>query len=218
MKKFKAVIFDLDGTLLDTVEDIAVSVNKVLTENNLPCHTLDDYRLFVGRGIAKLVEQATPRERHTESFLKKIYSEVINEYSKNLDRYTKPYQGIDELLDGLTFKNIKMAILSNKAHEFMADVVNSYFKNWSFEVVFGARKNIPTKPNPYSVFEMLQIMQLKPAEVVYVGDTEIDMQTANAAGLYSVGVAWGFRKRDVLVSNGAKVIIDYPHELLRLFN
>lgn len=217
MGKFKAVIFDLDGTLLDTVEDIAVSVNKILEKHSLPKHNLDDYRRFVGRGIGKLVEQATPTEKHSDSFLKQIYSEVIAEYSKNLDRYTKPYLGINDLLDGLSEKGIRLAILSNKAHEFMADVVKSYFSKWSFDVVFGARKNIPTKPNPYSVFEIMQIMQLKPVDIVYVGDTDVDMQTANAAGVFSVGVAWGFRKRDELVSNGAKVIIDYPHELLKLF-
>jgi len=218
MKKFKAVIFDLDGTLLDTVEDIAISVNKVLEQNNLPKHGLDDYRKFVGRGIGKLVEQATPAHLHSESFLKHIYAEVIAEYSKNLDRYTKPYNGILELLDGLAEKNIRLAILSNKAHEFMADVVKSYFNKWKFEVVFGARKNVPTKPNPYSVFEIMQIMHLQAGEIVYVGDTDIDMQTANAAGVHPVGVAWGFRKRDELIQNGAKVIIDYPHELLKLFN
>lgn len=217
MKNFKAVIFDLDGTLLDTVEDIAISVNHVLEHNSLPKHNLDDYRQFVGRGIGKLVEQATPEHLHSESFLRKIYSEVIAEYSKNLDHYTKPYLGITELLDGLAEKNIRMAILSNKAHEFMDDVVQSYFTNWQFEVIFGARKNVPTKPNPYSVFEIMQIMRLLPAEVVYVGDTDIDMQTANAAGVYPVGVAWGFRKREELIQNGAKLIIDYPHELLKLF-
>lgn len=216
--KYKAVIFDLDGTLLNTVDDLAISTNTVLVRHGLIAHPIEDYKYFVGRGIRQLVENVLPHDKHSYEYIQEIYNEVIDEYGRNLDVYTKPYAGIPELLDNLSQKAVRLAILSNKAHEFMADVVKSHFNNWLFEIVFGARKNIPTKPDPYLAFEILHIMKLSKEEVVYVGDSDVDMQTATAAGLFAVGAAWGFRTRKELSDNGAQLIIDRPQDLLQLFN
>lgn len=212
------MIFDLDGTLLNTLDDIGSATNTVLKRHNLAEYPLAEYRYFIGKGIYRLVYQVLPEELRTEETLQKIFQEVLDEYAKNLDIHTKPFAGIPELLDELTYRHIRMAILSNKAHELMDEVVNNHFAKWDFEVVFGARKNVPTKPNPQSAFEILEIMQLNAEEVVYIGDTDVDMQTANNAGFYAVGASWGFRTPEELKSNGAKLIIEKPQDLIELFN
>lgn len=215
---YKAVIFDLDGTLLNTIGDIANPVNIVLARRGYPVHELDDYRYFIGDGIGQLVHRALPPEVAESSKYPTILAEVKTEYQLNLNKSTVPYQGIEELLDGLTAKGILLNILSNKAHEFMDEVVDNFFTKWQFELVFGARKGLPLKPNPHSVLEMIDLLQLEPEDIVYVGDSDVDMLTANSAGVFAVGVAWGFRGRQELLAHGADLVIDHPQELLQLFN
>lgn len=217
MQRFKAVVFDLDGTLLDTIQDIANAMNTVLQRYDFPVHDLNSYRFFIGSGIAKLVERALPSDISESTKYPKLVEEFLEEYALHLDKFTAPYNGIVELLDGLTQLGVPLAILSNKADEFMDEVVSSHFAKWSFVVVMGARYGLPTKPDPYSAFEIAEIMQLQPSEIVYLGDSDIDMQTAVNAGMYGVGAAWGFRSVEELSANGANLVIQHPCELLNLF-
>lgn len=217
MQRFKAVVFDLDGTLLDTIKDIANAMNLVLSRYNFPVHDLNSYRFFIGSGIAKLVERALPSDISESAKYPKLVEEFLEEYALHLDKFTAPYEGIVELLDELTKLGVPLAILSNKADEFMDEVVSNYFSRWSFSVVFGARYGMPTKPDPYSAFEIAEIMKLQPSEMVYLGDSDIDMQTAVNAGMYGVGAAWGFRSAEELSANGANLVIQHPSELLNLF-
>lgn len=216
---YQAVIFDLDGTLLNTVEDIAFAMNTVLKRHNLPTHDVSKYNYFIGGGLTNLVYQTVPDNIKSQNNLITQYlEELVAEYAGCIDKYTKPYSGIYELLDGLSDKKIPFAILSNKDHSFMDDIKIQHFSKWSFSAVYGARKGVPHKPNPQSALEIADLMQLKPEQIVYVGDTDVDMQTATRAGMYAVGVAWGFRTEEELRANGAKVIISMPQELLQIFN
>lgn len=215
--QFKAVVFDLDGTLLNTVEDIAFAMNSVLARNNLPTHRVDDYRFFVGSGLTNLVYQTLPKEYRAPQYIEQYLLDVREEYSKCLDDNTKPYSGIYELFDALTIKNIPLAILSNKPHQFMHETIKTHFSKWSFKIVFGARDGVPTKPDPQSAIEISEIMNISPEQIVYVGDADVDMITATRAGMYPVGVSWGFRPVSELLENGAKKIINHPSELVELF-
>jgi phosphoglycolate phosphatase len=216
INRYNAVIFDLDGTLLDTVQDIANAMNNVLERHGFPLHDIASYRHFIGNGIPKLVYRALPLEISESVHYQKIVSEVLDEYSKHLDGYTKLYAGIDELLTELIKRGIRLAILSNKDDSFMDEVVDSYFPKWKFEVVFGARANTPVKPDPYSALEIAEIMGLQPAEFIFLGDTSVDMHTAQNAGMYALGAAWGFRGREELYASGAALVIDSPTDLLQL--
>ncbi len=213
---YNAVIFDLDGTLLDTVEDLAFAMNSVLRKHGFPTHDISDYRYFVGGGLANLVYQTIPSDMRQPSLIEIYLYDLMHEYSKSMDAKTKPYPGITQLLDGLTTKNIHLAILSNKDHQFMDAIVKTHFNNWLFKVVFGARNGVPTKPNPQSALEIASIIDIDPQNIIYVGDTDIDMKTATRAGMYPVGAAWGFRTQEELIANGAKMIIQHPTDLLSL--
>ena len=214
---YQAVVFDLDGTLLNTVEDIAFAMNTVLARHNLPLHSVADYHYFIGKGLANLVRVTVPEPQRTAELLELYLAEIMEEYAKSLDTKTKPYAGIAELLTGLTEKGIRLAILSNKTHCFMPEVVKTYFSQWSFELVFGARPGIPIKPNPYSALEIAELLQLQPQQIVYLGDTDIDMQTAIRAGMFAVGAEWGFRSKEELIQHGAQLVIAQPCSLLELF-
>ncbi|MBX9596995.1 MAG: HAD family hydrolase [Burkholderiales bacterium] len=215
-RRYEAVVFDLDGTLLDTVQDIANAMNNVLKRHGFPEHDIASYRHFIGNGISKLVYRALPSEISESAHYNKLLSEVIDEYSRHLDVYTKLYDGIEGLLTELTKRGIRLAILSNKDDSFMDEVVATYLSQWNFEVVFGARVNIPVKPDPYSALEIAEIMGLQPAEFIFLGDSNVDMHTANRAGMYALGAAWGFRGREELYANGAQAVIDSPTDLLTL--
>lgn len=215
---FKAVIFDLDGTMLDTIGDIANPVNLVLSRYGFPTHDIEDFRSLIGNGISQLVYRALPSDVAESTSYRKILNEVWEEYQLHLNKSTIPYDGIYSLLDSLTEKGIKLNILSNKADEFMDEVVGKFFSQWSFELVFGARHGIPLKPDPYSAFEIINEMELDASQCVFIGDSDVDMQTANNAGMYAVGAFWGFRTKEELLANGANLVIDHPLELMKLFN
>ncbi|MDQ5920794.1 MAG: phosphoglycolate phosphatase [Pseudomonadota bacterium] len=212
-----AIIFDLDGTLLNTLEDIAFAMNSVLRKHGYPEHSTSAYRYFVGGGLYNLVFHTIPENARIPKLLNTYLDELLDEYSKCIDTQTKPYSGICDMLEQLTQKNIPMAILSNKAHEFMDEVVQQHFSKWNFKVVFGARPTVATKPDPYSALEIASIMQIEPCKIAYLGDTDVDMQTAVNAGMYGIGAAWGFRTQTELIDNGAQLIIHHPMELLNIF-
>jgi phosphoglycolate phosphatase len=213
---YKAVLFDLDGTLLDTLEDLAGSMNSVLQRHGFPQHPRDDYKYFVGDGVDMLAFRAMPEDKREQTIVDRCVADMRQEYGKRWMEKTRPYPGIPEMLDQLAERRIKMAIFSNKQDEFTQATVNRFLSNWRFEVVTGARPSAPKKPDPTVPLEIAHKVQIAPAAFLYVGDTNTDMQTANAAGMHAVGALWGFRQADELLSYGAKVLIKEPSELLHL--
>jgi len=212
---YKAVIFDLDGTLLDTINDLADSMNSVLEHFNFPIHDTEAYKYFVGNGMRKLVERAFPETERTEENLKRGHAALLEEYNKRWDNKTRPYDGIPELLDALLEKGIKVAVLSNKAHEFTKLVVEKFLGKWKFDAVLGERNGL-VKPDPTGALEIAKQLGVETSECLYLGDTAVDMKTATSAGMHAVGVLWGFRKADELKEGGARILISHPAEVLDL--
>jgi len=212
--KRQAVIFDLDGTLLDTLEDLADSGNHTLTRFGLPTHPVDAYRYFIGDGVGMLICRMLPESRYDEETIGQITATYREEYGRRWKEKTRPYDGIGELLGILKAARIKMAVLSNKPHELTKKCVGEFFSRWTFDVAMGQREGIARKPDPAGALLIAQQWGLAPSEIVYVGDTATDMETAVAAGMYPCGVLWGFRPAEELRSSGAKVLIARPLELL----
>ncbi len=212
------VIFDLDGTLLDTIGDLAASCNEVLTKHNLPTHELEEYRHFVGNGIMRLVERALPEELRTPEFVAEVRTDFVAHYTANIDKHTAVYQGITELLWALKRREVTLAVASNKFQEGTRKLVKRFFPDFSFAAVLGQRPDVPLKPHPHIIREVIQITSYTPDKFLYVGDSGIDMETAKAAGVESVGVTWGFRSREELEQSGANHIVDRPQDILKLLD
>ena len=215
---FKAVIFDLDGTLLDTLEDIANSTNKILINNGFPTHSLNRYRNFVGSGLKVLINRVLPEGRRDEATVEKCVQEFREDYKKNWNIRTKPYDGIADVLDKLSDRKIKLAVLSNKPHDFTLQCVDEMLSHWHFEKVLGLHEGIPPKPDSTGAQQIADFLKLSPGEILYVGDTDIDMETATSAGMFPCGVLWGFRSKKELEESGAKTLVENPSELLNLLD
>jgi len=214
--KYQAVIFDFDGTLLDTLRDLAESVNSVLNRSGFPGHSLEAYRHFVGEGIEELARRVVPEGHRDEATITRTLTDVREEYRQRWPNHTRPYEGIPELLDALTARRVKMAIVTNKPDDSTRTMAAKLLPKWKFDAIVGATSDLPRKPDPKGALEAARRLRLPPGAFLYVGDSDIDMKTANAAGMYAVGVLWGFRTADELVKNGAKVLIRKPLELLDL--
>lgn len=215
----KLVIFDLDGTLLNSVEDLGNSCNYILEKHNFPIHPMDKYNYFVGNGVAKLVERALPEEHRSPKFVEQIRKEFIAYYSLHAQDKTSPYPGIIELLNGLQKRNIKLAVASNKFDTGTKSLVAQYFGDMEFAAVYGQREGISPKPDPSIIYDILKDVHISDkSEVLYLGDTGTDMQTCNNSGLTSVGVLWGFRPKEELELHGAKYLISHPMELLEIID
>jgi phosphoglycolate phosphatase len=213
---FEAIIFDLDGTLLDTLEDIAISANNVLEKHEFPTYKVNDYRDLIGGGVRNLVTQVLPEDRRTDKMITEFADNFRDEYGKNWNLNTKPYEGIPELLDELITRHYKLAVHSNKPDAFTQKYVRELLSHWSFEMVLGQRSEIPRKPDPAGAQQIARFMDVPPAHMLYIGDTATDMQTAIAAGMFPVGVAWGFRPKEELQNNGARAMVEHPREILAL--
>jgi len=212
---FKAVIFDLDGTLLDTIEDLADSMNEVLAGFGFPGHDLQAYKFFVGEGVEVLVRRALPGESQSEELVQQCLKNYREAYGKRWDQKTRPYDGVPEMLDALTGLRLPLAILSNKPHDLSRLVVAKLLPRWDFKRVFGARASVPKKPDPAGALEIAQELMISPEHFLYLGDTAIDMKTALAAGMFPVGALWGFRTAEELTAAGARVLIEKPLDLLQ---
>ena len=210
------VIFDLDGTLLDTIGDLAVACNAVLALRGLPQHSYEEYCHFVGNGIMRLVERALPEELRTPYTVAAVRADFVKYYTEHIDAYTKPYDRIPELVAGLVRRGVRIAVASNKFQAGTEKLVRLFFPDVPFAAVFGQREGVPLKPDPAVVEEILSLTGAAKERVLYVGDSGVDMQTAAAAGVRSVGVTWGFRDREELVESGAAHIVDKPAEILDL--
>ena len=202
---YKLAIFDLDGTLLDTLEDLEQSLNAALLQNALPPRTLEEVRRFVGNGIRKLVERGVPGGTD-KTVTDKVYNDFCIYYAKHNADYTYIYNGIPELLTDLRNAGCRLAVLSNKADNAVQALCNRFFKGM-FDMVAGAKDKIPKKPAPDGVLEILKALGVQKEEAVYIGDSEVDIETAENAGLRSVIVDWGFRDRAVLIARGADHLV-----------
>jgi phosphoglycolate phosphatase len=220
--QYAAIVFDLDGTLLDTLADIAQAANRVLVQRGLAAHPVDAYRQFVGEGVRVLFERSLPQVADdivpcTDDIVAACAEDFRHAYAQCWNVQTRPYDGIDDLLSALVSRGVRLAVLSNKPDVFTKACVREYFSQFPFEAVLGQREGVPRKPDPAGAREIAALMNLAPERILYVGDTAIDMQTANAAGMFPVGVSWGFRPRSEMLAGGARAMIDRPAELLPWF-
>jgi phosphoglycolate phosphatase len=212
--RFDAVLFDLDGTLLDTLEDIADAANRVLSSHRYPTHEVDSYRLFVGEGARTLVRRVLPAEARDDATVDRMYTEFRAEYALNWKTKTRPYEGISEMLDGVVERGLKIAVLSNKPDDFTRKCVDELLPRWRFDAVLGHHDGILPKPDPAGAREIIRALAVPPQRILYLGDSSIDMLTAVASGMFPLGVLWGFRSRDELEKSGARAVIAAPTDLL----
>jgi len=217
--KYKAVLFDLDGTLLDTLDDLGDSMNAVLSSRGYPTHPISSFTGFVGDGVENLVRRALPpRDGSNDALVAEIVPLMRAQYSRRWKDKTRPYDGIPEMLDALAARGLRLAVLSNKPHPATVEVVGHFFPPARFDAVFGARPGVPIKPDAGAALDVARGLGIPAGEFLYLGDTNTDMQTATAAGMYAVGVLWGFRTADELLQSGARVLVAHPTEVLPLLD
>jgi phosphoglycolate phosphatase len=216
---YRAVCFDLDGTLLDTLDDLADSMNRTLEANNLPTHPVPAYRYFVGAGMRMLAHRVLPDGLKGNAEIEEaLYQGARAQYAKRWAEKTKPYAGIPEMLDELTRRGTRMAVLTNKPHDFAELCVNELLPHWKFDLIQGVTDDVPPKPDPTGATLVREAFGIPAEEFIYVGDTAIDMKTGTGAGMFTVGVLWGFREADELRDNGAMKLIAAPDELIGLLD
>lgn len=210
----RLLIFDLDGTILNTLDDLAESTNYALRENQLPERSLDEVRAFVGNGIGKLIERAVP-EGSTEGLRRAVLESFTAHYREHSADKTRPYDNIMELLETLKEEGYLLAVVSNKADFAVQSLCEQYFPG-VFTFAVGEREGVRRKPCPDSVNEVLETLKVQREEAVYIGDSEVDVQTARAAEMDLIAVAWGFRDCEVLKAQGANIIVEAPEEILKV--
>lgn len=212
--KFKAAIFDLDGTLVDSLNDIADSMNHVLSMHGFPIHSLSDYRLFIGDGMRVLVTRALPGGLSDPKLIELCLSQMKDEYARSWNCKTRVYDEIPQLVKYLSDNGLALSVLSNKPHEFTVKVVEHYFGNSVFKAIIGAGK-FPKKPDPSAALSIAQSLWISPSDFLYMGDSAVDMKTAKSAGMFACGCLWGFRDREELLDSGADLIAEKPEYLIR---
>ncbi len=211
---YKLAVFDMDGTILNTLEDITNAINHALRVNGYPEHTIDEVRFYVGNGLAKLVERALP-EGSTEEDRKKVFDSLIPFYLEHSADTTKPYEGITKLLKDLKEAGVKCAVVSNKADPAVQELAVKYFDGL-FDISIGESPEIKKKPAPDMTWKVLDKLGIAKEDAVYIGDSDVDIQTARNSGLDEILVDWGFRSREFLEEHGAKRIVSTTDEVYRL--
>ena len=212
----RLAIFDLDGTLLDTVADLANATNQALTQCGYPTHPTDAYYQFVGNGINKLFFRALPEEARTEENVMRIRSLFVPYYNEHNADDSRPYPGVSELLRTLQAQGIQLAVASNKYQQATAKLVGHFFPDIRFAAVYGQREGVAIKPDPAIVADILNDTGISRADTIYIGDSGVDMQTARNAEVESIGVSWGFRSVEELIDNGAEHIVHHAGEIAAL--
>lgn len=212
--KYKLVIFDLDGTILNTLEDLYISVNFALLKNNLPQRSREEVRRFVGNGIRLLIERAVPEKTESE-LTEKVFFDFKEHYAVHSMDNTKPYEGIKDLLTDLKRQGVKTAVVSNKADFAVQKLVSLYFDGM-FDFVLGEMEGTNKKPAPDMVYKAIEAVDVSAEYVVYIGDSEVDVETADNSSVDCIIVDWGFREREYLLSCGAKVLASCVSELSEL--
>jgi phosphoglycolate phosphatase len=212
----RAVLFDLDGTLLDTLADIASAANEVLERHGLPAHPAEAYRRFIGDGVAMLFRRALPPEHAEPERVARCVADFREAYGRGWNVHTRPYAGISELLDALVSRGLGLTLLSNKPDDFTRLCASAYLARWPFRAVLGQREGTPRKPDPAGALEIVHRLGVPAGQFLYVGDSAVDMETARRAGMRPVGVSWGFRPAEELWAAGAEAVIAHPAELLEV--
>ena len=214
--KFDGVIFDLDGTLADTLDDLADALNRVLSSEELAVYDYAAVKYMIGNGIRQLIVDALPLEQRTEETITRCFDRFIADYGKHCLVKTRLYDGVTQLLSALRADAVKLAVFSNKADELTQRIADALIGSKNLDVIIGAQPGIPLKPDSAAALLVSSRLGIAPGRIAYLGDTPIDMLTATAAGMIPVGVSWGFRTKDELVENGASIVLDHPLELLEL--
>ncbi len=212
----KAVIFDLDGTLVNSLDDLAVSTNYSLEKHGFNTYPVEDYKYLVGDGMVKLIERAIPDEQFNNDTFKSVFDCFMAHYRENFLVNTVAYDGIKDVLSALSNMGLKLAVVSNKADDMAKRVVKSIFEQGVFTVVSGKREGYPVKPDPTLTLEIIGQLGVKPQECVFVGDSGMDTATAVNSGCYPLGVLWGFRAKAELLENGAKSLAKTPEEIIEI--
>ncbi len=215
--KYKAVIFDLDGTLVDSLDDIAYSANNALSMHGFNCHPTQAYRYFVGNGVRHMIKSAAPQDTGDE-VIDAVLQDFRKIYNNNYINKTKPYDNIIQLLNKLQEMAVKMAVISNKLHKPTKEIVEKVIGEKYFQLVFGEREGIPRKPDPAALLEAAAIMGVKPSEAIYLGDSGSDMLCARNADMLAAGALWGFREKEELVEAGCQVLFLQPLDLIEFMN
>ena len=213
---FKAILFDLDGTLLDTIDDLADAMSAALGELGYAARAVHECKFFVGDGRHNFALRALPQEARDQATVARCADLLTRNYAANWAAKTRPYDGIGRMLRGVAGRGLAMAVLSNKPDQFTRQMVEHFFPSGPFRIVRGAVDGEALKPDPSAALEIAEALELSPEAFLYLGDTDTDMKTATAARMFAVGAAWGFRPAEELLASGAKKIIDHPTDLLRL--
>ena len=214
--KFKAILFDLDGTLLDTLADISDSMNAALEKFGFPVHSYEDYRYFIGDSTNTLAVRAIPKEHQDSETIKKCLEEMDAQYHKRWQDNTKIYPGIEDMLAEIEKLKLPKAVLSNKPDKFAQITINHFFEKFSFDVVRGVSPNLARKPDPTGALQVANELNIEPKDFLYLGDTNTDMITAIEAGMYPVGATWGFRDAAELLEYGAEALAEKPEDVIKI--
>jgi len=214
---YRAVLFDLDGTLIDSLADIALAANRTMEMHGFPTHPIDAYKHMIGDGLRKLILRALPPDRHTDSALvDQCIAAYASDYSQHWNIQTQLYPGIPAMFDGLAARGIRLAVLSNKPDTFTQMCARHFLNKWQLDATVGAGPLFPNKPDPSSALDIARRLSLSPQQFLYLGDMPVDMQTARNAAMTGVGATWGFRTAAELREGGAQHIVDHPSGLLEL--
>ncbi|MBQ9137765.1 MAG: HAD-IA family hydrolase [Alistipes sp.] len=209
----KLAIFDLDGTLLNTIGDLAACCNHMLAQRGLEQHSYDDYCHFVGNGVTRLVERALPEHLRTAEYIAEARRDFVEYYYNHIDAHSVVYEGVTEILECLTAAGVTLAVASNKFHTGTCRLIERFFGQFHFETIYGNRDGFPLKPDPAILQLIMSQCDATPENTYMIGDSGIDIQTATAAGVHSIGVTWGFRPRAELEENNAEHIADTPGQI-----
>lgn len=210
----KLVVFDLDGTLVDSIFDLGNAVNFALKEYNLPLHPMSDYYTFVGNGMEDLVRRSMNEKGTDDELYKKVRKVFDEHYNAHSNDNTVAYDGIKELLSALKSKSVKTAVLTNKAHQYVGAILDKCFPEHKFDLFFGQREGIERKPHPQAFELLLKELNVPKEDCLYIGDSEVDVKTAKNAGVQLVAVTWGYRSKEVIINAGAEILADTPKEIL----